>query len=235
MYPLPAESMIANDMIAKLSHFVGSLDAYEPGCPFLIPTYGNGDIPQSFARMAAVHGAIQILGCSLDMIESELSGKSHVLVSEPNRESPTRILHAVVASHLREQDPKNVSFEVFVDTPSEYPIFCITIPHTVGGDVRPGTCPPGTCLRHYVRIVSDVSADKVTVTKMISQIPKDELLFSKLFTESSYTRVTNYFFGMESHIDRATRIFDKLMNRDAAEPLPVPPTPTNPFEEDTVE
>ena len=235
MYPLPANTMKATHMMERIRLFVSSLDAYEAGCPFLIPTYGNGDIPQSFARMAAVHGATQILGCSLDTIRHELDEGNYVLVDNLTKhlENVTTILHGVSASLLRENDPLNISLDIFMesDDPSVHPIFCITIPHPESGQVRPGVCPPGTCLRHYVRIVSDEDRDKETLTQFMST--DDAIIFKRLFIERSFNRHFDDFFGIESHINRATRSFNELMGREQSEQLPVAPPPTNPFEETT--
>ncbi len=237
MYPLPASTMKAIDMMKRLSLFVASLDAYESGCPFLIPTYGNGDIPQAFARIAAVHGATQILGCDIDRIKTELGNKDHHVVtndSEDNGTNHISVIHGVIGTKLVDNnDMKDISLEVVVDTMQGcYPWYCLTIPHPVSGEIRPGMCPSGTCLRHIVKIVDDIGKDRDRLTEIVnSYTQQDPVLFKRMFVEKCVERDVGDFFGIESCIDKATRTFNRVMNRDLLEPLPVPPLSESQFEE----
>ena len=128
---------------------------------------------------------------------------------------------------------KDISLEVVVDTMQGcYPWYCLTIPHPVSGEIRPGMCPSGTCLRHIVKIVDDIGKDTDRLTEIVnSYTQQDPVLFKKVFVEKCVERDVGDFFGIESYIDKTTRTFNRIMNRDLSEPLPVPPLSENAFEE----
>lgn len=237
MYPLPADTMTALDMMTRIGNFIGSLDAYEPGCPFLIPTFGNGDIPQSFARIAAVHGATQILGCSYETIKAELRENDYVLIDNvctQQRSDSIRVIHGVVGSRIAESDPQHVSLSVIIeDDPNfaQHPIYCLTVPHPASGETRPGACPPGTCSRHFFSILSDEQSDVERIGKLLARYGNDNLIFERMFIENKFSRDPKSFFDIDSFIHSATAKFNQMIGKDVSDPLPVPPPSSNTFEE----
>ena len=235
MYPLPADTMKAVDMMDRIGKFIGSLDAYETGCPFLVPTYGNGDIPQSFARIAAVHGATQILGCSYESIKTELRDKNYVLINDESRHT-LRIVHGVIGTCLADLDPQTISLNLIIDEEPnflQHPVYCLTIPHSASGETRPGVCPPSTCLRHIFSIVSDEQSDVERMELVLSKYRNDKLLFERVFIENSFGREPGNFFDIDSFMHTATEKLNHLLGRARSDPLPVPPPPSNPFEDST--
>ena len=56
-----ASAFNSEDGMGYVCEFLGSIGRYSSS-PYLAPMYGTGDIPQAFARFAAVNGTIQLLG-----------------------------------------------------------------------------------------------------------------------------------------------------------------------------
>lgn len=79
----------APEALNSLRSYVESCGRYGPDTgPFLTPMYGCGELPQAFCRVAAVHGAVQVLRCGIksvvhnDSLEMENNNKTGVVIAE---------------------------------------------------------------------------------------------------------------------------------------------------------
>lgn len=62
--------------LMKIQLYENSLSLYQGGTvsPFVYPVYGLGELPQAFARLAAVHGGTYMLGTPLEEISFDADG-----------------------------------------------------------------------------------------------------------------------------------------------------------------
>ncbi|KAA8497848.1 Rab GDP dissociation inhibitor alpha [Porphyridium purpureum] len=65
----------ALETVQKIKHYADSLARYGKS-PYLYPLYGLGELPQSFARLSAVHGGTFMLGAAIDSVLYDSEGKA---------------------------------------------------------------------------------------------------------------------------------------------------------------
>lgn len=73
----------ANDTLQKTKLYINSLKQYGKS-PYLYPTYGLGDLPQSFARLSAIHGGTYMLNVSNDDITSLIKNHRGPIIGDPS-------------------------------------------------------------------------------------------------------------------------------------------------------
>eukprot|EP01062_Namystynia_karyoxenos_P073648 TRINITY_DN70460_c0_g1_i1.p1 TRINITY_DN70460_c0_g1~~TRINITY_DN70460_c0_g1_i1.p1 ORF type:complete len:484 (+),score=206.56 TRINITY_DN70460_c0_g1_i1:91-1452(+) len=66
----------AHETLMKIQLYESSLSLYEGGCvsPFVYPLYGLGELPQAFARLAAVHGGTYMLQTPVEEVMTNPDG-----------------------------------------------------------------------------------------------------------------------------------------------------------------
>ncbi len=131
LFPGPANSLSASDFLTRVKQFAESLNVYEEGCAYLVPSYGNGDLPQAFARAAAVAGAVQILGCDMKRVRDELSLASACQTipgDEKMHESKRYCVQRAVAFGKMEEQGSSDGLVLEIIAPNtfdETPIMCL--------------------------------------------------------------------------------------------------------------
>lgn len=66
--------LLAIETIERVQLYLESLRSYGQS-PYLYPVYGLGDLPQAFARLAAIYGGVYMLNKKFDKIETDENGK----------------------------------------------------------------------------------------------------------------------------------------------------------------
>eukprot|EP00003_Mantamonas_plastica_P030691 TRINITY_DN771_c0_g2_i2.p1 TRINITY_DN771_c0_g2~~TRINITY_DN771_c0_g2_i2.p1 ORF type:complete len:367 (-),score=126.60 TRINITY_DN771_c0_g2_i2:8-1108(-) len=66
----------AMDTIKKIRLYVNSMGRYGKGSPYIYTLYGLGEIPQAFARLAAIYGGTYMLDRPIDEIVYDEDGKA---------------------------------------------------------------------------------------------------------------------------------------------------------------
>ena len=209
LFPDLASKMLATTLVENLTRFVSSLTAFGDGCPLLVPMYGNSDIVQSFARAAAVQGAMYILNCSLKTIQPELPITSKVIQTQiPN---PERVLHAVVFIKNSSEFPRLKIFANDVDPP----VFALSLTN--------GVCPEGSTLIHFFQV------NPQTRTRMNEIV---ETYASDAIFHIQYTHNDNIG-GIDSAIHTAKSVYNLIFQLPDETQLPLPAEETTPLD-DTV-
>ncbi len=222
LYMRPAESMDIATLRERLSIFIESLTQYEQGCPFLVPMYGNCDLPQAFARNAAVHGALFVLNCDECQLWSELSNLGVEL--------PTKIefggspcpnccaLHAIACIKQDRTDFHEPTLYVSpATTLNEEPVFIIELPNSGPSSASVSVCPQGFVLVHFVQLYSD-NPPIEKLKDVISRFLKGkEVVFQTILLNED---VGSDPFGLEREFENARRTFNATMGYAADTPLP---------------
>jgi hypothetical protein len=115
--------MSAIDFIDRVKQFVSSIGVYDPTSAFLVPSYGNGDLPQAFARAAAVTGAVQILGCDIERVKQEVGEVVRVAEACASQRS---VVHRAII--IGENHPTQVLLTMEIIPPESlegYPVMCL--------------------------------------------------------------------------------------------------------------
>lgn len=220
LYPQSASTLLAVDLLDRIKTFISSLTQYEDGCPLLVPMYGNGDIPQAFARMAAVHGALYILGCDETQLRSEIGAESEWISTVS--EKSLSVFHGVSCV-------KNASAEELVSVSvmhpvsfDDAPVFVIGLPSTDSSMGSPNVCPSGYTLLHFVQISNGSSAELDTFKSHMSSYLKETE--GNLFEFVIHNRKADAnIFSLEDAFEAARITFNRLLGLPADSALPHPP------------
>ena len=220
LYTKPAEFMPASLLLDRLKQFVSSLTQYEEGNPFLVPMYGNSDIAQSFARTAAVAGAVYILSCDETALWTEL--KSHGC--DPRRpqllpitESNSTVFHGIAC--CKSGNDHHISLTVL--TPKSFdepPIFALTLPNSDSGVI---VCPPGLTVFHFVQTSLASSTEESFKAAIDSFLDGEEVVFKTTMINKVSSEDP---FSLEFEFEVARKTFNSLMGKAADEPLSLPQT-----------
>ena len=224
LFPGPASDLSAGELLERLALFIASLTQYEEGCPLLVPMYGNSDLPQAFARTAAVKGAVYILNCPWDEIRHELADTLSPLTRDPPAPDARKVFHGVTCHKTTEANPI-VSLSIIPPTsPAGTPVYALALPCSETGG-SPVVCPPGHTLTHFLQSQSSTST--------ISQFQDSMKLFNSSAEPSLFELVfvsesdAADMFNIESHFEAARRMFNQATGRDDAD-LPLPPDEVEP-------
>lgn len=219
MYPHPADILSGRDLVVRLRRFVSSLTAYEDGCPLLVPMYGNSDIPQSFARAAAVKGCLYILNCSLGQIQPELAADCKVISMLNSQSNGNSVLHATVA--LGDVDASaQVSLTILPASDlSSPPIYILTLPNNSGSGS--GVSPPGCALVHFVQVFEDHGLTEQSTIAFDASVEKQICEKSVLFKARYQHACGEDPFGIQDAILSATKTFNSCMGMAEDTALPV--------------
>jgi hypothetical protein len=217
----PTESLTARAMLDRLTLFIESLTQYEDGCPFLVPMYGISDIPQAFARTAAVSGAVYMLGCDYEKLrrELEVKNKDSKWVNQDDLREGVSVDHAVACYKINEACDVAVSLSVIPPKSFDlYPIFVLELRALQDPRISsPVVCPPGYCLVHFIREAGSSPTDM--------RDPLDSYLRNKdvIFTAGwKNENIVSDMFSLSGKFEAAKRMFNKVMERHIDDPLPVP-------------
>ena len=222
LYMRSAESMDVATLHARLSIFIESLAQYEEGCPFLVPMYGNCDIPQAFARNAAVHGALFVLNCDEKQLWSELARldvqlpKEVSLASSPPPRHPA--LHGIACvkhgfSSVREPT-------LYVSAPltlDKEPVFIIELPNAGSTFSTVSVCPEGFTLLHFVQLCSKQPSNETLEDVMARFLTGEEVVFQSILLNED---VGSDPFSLEHEFERARLAFNATMGYPLDAPLP---------------
>ena len=233
MHANPASTFLASEMFERLSLFIKSLTQYEAGFPLLVPMYGNSDIPQAFARTAAVRGAVYILGCDFKKIEPELTPGFKLLDSTTeSADDPKffRILHGVACVRNAAGVASPVELSVIMpDSYNSYPIFAVSLRNcSETGISCPSVCPKGYTLIHFISKSEDMDLFTKRIREHITSL---EVVFAHAWIVKE---AGENIFGLSDHFASAKRIFNQVTGRSPYEELPTPPEePDHVFTEET--
>jgi RAB protein geranylgeranyltransferase component A len=224
LYPHPGESMTVGDLLDRLSKFLISLNQYEEGAPFLVPMYGNSDIPQAFARTAAVHGALYILSCDETQLWAELQTKSSVVPQKLSCESrsDSHAYHGIACFKNKDGDSMDASLHVFHPTTlNDSPVYALSLPCKGGIGGGPQMCPEGHTLVHFIKLTESTQPNLLK-EEMMSFLSERDVMFETILSLDSI--VTDPF-SLDTEFEEARMTFNKVMKIASNEPLPHPPTP----------
>ncbi len=220
----PASCMSTKELLRKLEQFIASLEQYERGCPFLVPLYGNGDIPQAFARTAAVNGCVHILACDHNRLLSELEevAPDHkpVILRSEDQVKNDRVFHGLACIKTR-PDLDDVSLVVI--QPRNFdtaPIFALCLPNSGDGHTPVRLCPTGHTLIHFVQQSSSNIKHDAFVQEMRDFL-RDEQVALEAVVVNKVLGLDDLF-GLDSEFQAARTIINCLLGREVKEPIPVP-------------
>ena len=201
LFPHSPGSMSASDLHFGLIRFIASLTAFGDNNALLVPMYGNSDLPQAFARAAAVEGALYILNCPLAKLKPELP-EVLVIVTAPSQAQPVSVLHAVVG-HKKGEDNLSAALAILPGaTLTSPPVFMLTLPV--------GVSPPGCVLKHYFQFGDEQECfDNI--------LHANDCLFSSRFR---HTASHAHPFDIEDEIEAARIQFNKCMGLALDTPVP---------------
>jgi hypothetical protein len=226
LYLEPARTMTASILLNRLSQFVSSLAQYEAGCPFLVPMYGNSDIPQAFARTAAVAGSLYILACDEDRLKSEL--KDQTFIASKDKTDFKIAMHGIVCCKTSSAAGDDGQISLTVTEPTSFdaaPVFVLALPNDESEHSGVVVCPPGHTLFHFVQVCSPSEDLESFKTEMDAYMKNRNIVFQAVITNRVYR---NYQFSLENEFREARKIFNSVMGRDPEEPLPLPTKDSQP-------
>lgn len=217
-----ASKLSAKNLVSRLSTFISSLDQYEQGCPFLVPMYGNSDIPQAFARSAAVNGAVYILSCDEGKLKEGLDKlgpeKQPVFVESEQYDSKSSLLHGIACIKTRSGFGEISLVILEPESFDDPPIYALFLPSTESGNSAVHVCPSGYSLVHFIQASESTKLDAF-VERMESFISRDEIILQAVWVNEVPRGDP---FSMECEFEEARRIIYRLTGTDLNEPLPVP-------------
>lgn len=218
-----ASKLSAKNLVSRLSTFISSLDQYEQGCPFIVPMYGNSDIPQAFARSAAVNGAVYILSCDEGKLKEELEKlgpqKQPILVESEQYGSRSSLLHGIACIKTR-SDFEEVSLVILEpESFEDPPIYALFLPSDQSGNSAVNVCPPGYSLIHLIQASESTELDAF-VERMESFISGYEIILQAVWVNEVPEGDP---FSMEAEIEEARQMFNRLTGTHPNDPLPAPP------------
>jgi hypothetical protein len=229
LYSGAASKLSANELLSRLSTFISSLDQYEQGCPFIVPMYGNSDIPQAFARTAAVNGAVFILSCDEAKLKEELS--HHLpehqpsLVELPEIESNAILYHGIACIKTA-TDAEAVSLVVLEpESIDESPIYALCLPAHSSGISAVSVCPPGYTLVHFVQVNGETVSFKGRINKFLE---KEEVILEAIIVSEIPGEDP---FSIEKEFEHARLAVNEVLGNDPDQPLPVPELKDVPLDE----
>lgn len=223
-----ASKVTTREFYQRLNVFVNSLTVYDDGCPLLVPMYGNSDLPQAFARMAAVGGAVYILNAEEERLLSELK-ECRSISTEPideDRDSQT-VVHGVACIKSCPEKPVHPTICVICRSLNEPPTFVLPLPCSESGFGSLSVCPPGHTLIHFVRIAREIEIDQNALLSEMQKFTANEtVLFEGVLVQKGVEK--GDIFSLDFDFESAKRILNNLLGNEPSESLPLPdPSPTD--------